>query len=238
MGYLQGSRLLARRRLRSAFGQYVSAEVMDRVLREGAGLGGEVRTVSLLMSDLRGFTTLSERLRPETISEIMNEYFTAMVEVIMAHRGMVQDFIGDGILAVYGAPVDDPDHAWHAVATSLEMQARLQRLNRRWQAEERTPLAMGVAVHTGEVFAGNVGSPRRKKYAVMGDTVNTVSRMEGLNRELSTAILISAAVLANVKDRVVVKERGSVSVKGKTEPVELFELLGVREPSAPPPAFS
>jgi adenylate cyclase len=226
--YFRGSRFIARRRLRAAFGQYVSPEVMDRVLREGTGLGGEVRTVSVLMSDLRGFTTLSERLPPDRISETMNEYFTEMVDVIMGHRGIVQDFIGDGILAVYGAPLDDPDHAWHAVTTALEMQTALRRLNDRWQATGRPALAMGVAVHTGEVFAGNVGSPKRKKYSVMGDTVNTTSRIEGLNRELSTAILISGAALAVVKDRVLVKDRGSVMVKGKTQPVELFELLGVR----------
>lgn len=226
--YFWGSRFLARRRLRAAFGQYVSPEVMDRVLREGTGLAGEVRTVSVLMSDLRGFTTLSERLPPDRISEVMNEYFTEMVDVIMGHRGIVQDFIGDGILVVYGAPLDDPDHAWHAVTTALEMQTTLRRLNDRWQATGRPALAMGVAVHTGEVFAGNVGSPKRKKYSVMGDTVNTTSRIEGLNRELSTAILISGAALAVVKDRVLVKDRGSVMVKGKTQPVELFELVGVR----------
>jgi adenylate cyclase len=227
--YIEGSRLLARRRLRAAFGQYVSQEVMDRVLREGAGLGGQVRTVSVLMSDLRGFTTLSERLPPDRISEIMNEYFTAMVDVIMAHRGIIQDFIGDGILAVYGAPLNDPDHAWHAVATALDMQAALRRLNERWQAEERPSLAMGVAVHTGEAFAGNVGSPRRKKYSVMGDTVNTTSRIEGLNRELSTAILITGATLAAVKERVLVKDRGAIPVKGRTQPVEVYELVGLAE---------
>jgi len=228
--YIEGSRLLARRRLRAAFGQYVSAEVMDRVLREGTGLGGEVRTVSVLISDLRGFTTLSERLPPDRISEMMNEYFTAMVDVIMRHRGIVQDFIGDGILAVYGAPLGDADHAWNAVTTALDMQAALRRLNDRWRAEERPPLAMGVAVHTGEVFAGNVGSPRRKKYAVMGDTVNTASRIEGKNRDLSTAILISGATLAAVKERVVVQDRGSFTAKGRTQPVELFELVRVVEP--------
>lgn len=229
LAYIEGSRLIARRRLRRAFGQYVSPEVMDRVLREGAGLGGAVRTVSVLMSDLRGFTTLSEQLPPARISEMMNEYFTAMVEVIMAHRGIVQDFIGDGILAAYGAPLDDPDHAWHAVTTALDMQAALRRLNDRWRADGRPSLAMGVAVHTGEAFAGNVGSPRRKKYAVMGDTVNTASRIEGLNRELSTAILISGATLAVVKDRVLVKDRGAIAVKGRTQPVEVFELVGLAE---------
>ena len=230
--YLEGSRVLARRRLRAAFGQYVTSEVMDRVLREGAELGGELRTVSVLMSDLRGFTTLCEQVRPDRVSEMMNEYFTAMVDVIMSHRGIVQDFIGDGILAVYGAPLDDPDHAGHAVGTALEMQAALRQLNDRWRAAERPPLAMGVAVHTGEVFAGNIGSPRRKKYAVMGDTVNTASRIEGLNRELSTAILISGPTLAVVKDRVVVRDRGSIAVKGRGHPVDVFELEGLAETGA------
>jgi adenylate cyclase len=229
LAYIEGSRLIARRRLRAAFGQYVSPEVMDRILREGAGLGGAVRTVSVLISDLRGFTTLSEQLPPDRISEMMNEYFAAMVDLIMSHRGIVQDFIGDGILAVYGAPIADPQHAWHAVATALDMQAALGRLNERWQADGRPQLAMGVAVHTGEAFAGNVGSPRRKKYAVIGDTVNTASRIEGLNRDLSTSILISAATLAAVKDRVVIQDRGSIMVKGRTQPVEVFELLGVAE---------
>jgi adenylate cyclase len=188
-----------------------------------------VRTVSVLMSDLRGFTTLSERLDPRRISEMMNEYFTEMVEVISARKGIVNDFIGDGILAVYGAPADDPDHAWHAVITALEMQAALRRLNGRWQAEARGPLAMGVAVNTGEVFAGNLGSPRRKKYSVLGDTVNTVARIEGLNRDLGTEVLISGATLAAVKDRVVVRDRGAVPVKGRAQPVELFELVDLRE---------
>ncbi len=232
--YLQGSQLLARRRLRSAFGQFVSPEVVDRVLREGTALRGELRTVSVLMSDLRGFTALSERLPLDRVSEMLNQYFTELVEVSTARGGMVVDFIGDGMLAVFGAPMDDPDHAWHAVATALEMQAALERLNGRWRAEGRGPLAMGVAVHAGEVFAGNVGSPRRKKYAVLGDTVNTVSRMEGLNRDLGTAILISGATLAAVKDRVVVQDRGPVTVKGRTQPVELFELLGLRDEAGAP----
>jgi len=224
--YIQGTRFLARRRLVSAFGEYVSPEVLDRVMLEGARLGGEVRTVSVLMSDLRGFTTMAERLPPEEISRIMNEYLTAMVDVIMSHRGIVSDFIGDGILAFFGAPSDDPEHAWHAVQTALGMQEALTRLNQAWEAEDRPRLAMGIAVNSGDVFAGNVGSPRKKKYAVMGDPVNTVSRMEGQNRELGTSILLSAATRDLVKGRVVVRERGAVAVKGKAQAVELYELLG------------
>ncbi len=228
VAYVQASRLLLRRRIRAAFGQYVSPEVLDRVLREGSDLGGELRTVSVLISDVRGFTALSEKLPPARVSEIMNEYFTAMVDVIMRHRGLVSDFIGDGMLAIFGAPLDDPAHAWHAVETAIGMHAALRRLNERWTAAGRPSLAMGVAVNTGEVFAGNVGSPRKKKYAALGDTVNSTARMEGLNRELGTEILISAATLALVADRVQVRDRGDVRVKGKVQMLAIFELEGLR----------
>jgi adenylate cyclase len=202
---------------------------MDQVLRQGSSLGGEVRRVTVLMSDLRGFTTISENLPPEVVSAMMNEYFTAMVDVILAHRGLVQDFIGDAIMAVYGAPLDDPEHCWHAARSAVGMHAALESLNRAWEADGRGPLAMGVAVHTGPVFAGTLGAPRKKKYAVLGDTVNLTSRMEGLNRDLGTGILISGAALAVLRDRVVVRDRGRVAVKGRREPVEIHELLSLEE---------
>ena len=224
--YQKASGSLAKRRLERAFGQYVSRQVMDRVLREGAELRGELRTVSVLMSDVRGFTTMSETMPPAQITEIMNEYFAEMVEVVMKRRGMVNDFIGDGLFAVFGAPVDDPEHAWHAVSAALAMQDALARLNDRWRARDAATLAIGVAVNSGEVFAGNVGSAQRKKYAVIGDPVNTVARIESLNRDLGTSILVSGATLAAVKDRVVVRDLGTVTMKGKTQAVEIFELLG------------
>jgi adenylate cyclase len=224
--YQKASGSLAKRRLERAFGQYVSRQVMDRVLREGAELRGELRTVSVLMSDVRGFTTMSETMPPAQITEIMNEYFAEMVEVVMKRRGMVNDFIGDGLFAVFGAPVDDPEHAWHAVSAALAMQDALARLNDRWRARDAVTLAIGVAVNSGEVFAGNVGSAQRKKYAVIGDPVNTVARIESLNRDLGTSILVSGATLAAVKDRVVVRDLGTVTMKGKTQAVEIFELLG------------
>jgi adenylate cyclase len=159
----------------------------------------------------------------------MNEYFTAMVDVILAHRGLVQDFIGDAIMAVYGAPLDDPEHCWHAVRTAVEMQAALEALNRRRVPADRDPLAMGIAINTGTVFAGTLGATRKKKYAVLGDTVNTTSRMEGLNTDLGTRILLSGPALAVLKERVVVRDRGRVPVKGRSEPVEIFELLSLKE---------
>ncbi len=229
---LQSSATLARRRLRAAFGQYVSPEVLDRVLREGTDLAGELRTVTVLMSDVRGFTTLSERLPPAAITEIMNEYFTVMVEVVLAHRGTVSDFIGDGLMVVFGAPLDDREHAAHAVATALGMQRALADLNARWQARGAPTLAIGVAINTGEVFAGTMGSPRKKKYAVVGDPVNATARIEGLNRELGTAILISGTTRAAVGDRVRVRDRGRVQVKGRTQAIEIFELLAEGEAPA------
>jgi adenylate cyclase len=230
--YLRASKYLARRRLNQAFGQYVSPEVMEQVARDGARLEGETRVVSVLLSDLRGFTTLSERSSAAHVSEVMNEYFTAMIDVILSRRGMVQDFIGDAILAVFNAPLDDRDHAEHAVRTAIEMQAALSDLNARWAAEGRPALAMGVAVHTGEAFAGNVGSPRKKKYAVIGDTVNTVSRMEGQNRELGTGILISEATRAALGERVQVRDRGAVKVKGKEQAVQLLEVIALADAPA------
>ena len=227
IGYVHVSRLIARRRLRSAFGQYVSPEVLDRVLREGSDLGGETRTVSVLMSDVRGFTTLSEGLPPARISEIMNEYFAVMVDVILSHRGMVSDSIGDGILAIFGAPLDDAEHAWHEVETAVGMQDALRDLNVRWVAEGRPPLAIGVAVNTGEAFAGSMGSARKKKYSVLGDTVNSVARMESLNRDLGTRVLISSPTLSMVKDRVRVTDRGEVHVKGKSQALAIVELEGL-----------
>jgi adenylate cyclase len=225
--YRVGAAWLARRRLRRAFGEFVSTEVVARVLRDGARLGsGEMRNVSVLMSDVRGFTRLAEEQSPIDVAQTMNEYFTAMVRVVTVHDGMVQDFIGDGILAVYGAPADDAEHAWHAVQTAAGMQAALRQLNARWQAEGRPPLAMGVAVNTGRAFAGMLGAPEKKKYSVLGDVVNTVSRIEAQNRELGTEILLSASTMDVVHERVVGKNRGSVRVRGKTQSIELFELTG------------
>src|SRR5574338_1659507 len=165
---------------------------------EGEAADGtrEVREVSILMADLRGFTTFCERVAPRRMSKLLNEYLTAMVEVILRQKGRVQDFIGDGVLGGFGAPGQDPDHAWHAALSALQMQAAIRELSERWEREEETLFTLGVAVHTGEVFAGAVGSPKRQKYAVVGDPVNTVARLEELNRNLGTEIVMSGDVLA------------------------------------------
>ena len=152
-----------------------------------------------------------------------------MIEVILGQRGRVQDFVGDGILGVFGAPGQDPDHAWHAALAALEMQVAIRQLGHRWEREVGTSFALGVAVHTGEVFAGAVGSPRQSKYAVVGDPVNTVARLEEVNRNLGTEIVMSGDALALVRERVDVHPRGSFAMRGRSRSVEVFELLGIQE---------
>ena len=194
-----------------------------------AAFQGDIRKVSVVMADLRGFTTFCERVPPGLMSRVLNEYLTAMIEVILGQQGRVQDFVGDGILGVFGAPEQDPDHAWHAALSALEMQTAVRQVGDRWEREVGTSFALGVAVHTGEVFAGAVGSPRQRKYAVVGDPVNTVARLEEVNRNLGTEIVMSEDALALVRERVDVNPRGSFPMRGRSRSVEVFELLGLQE---------
>jgi class 3 adenylate cyclase len=196
-------------------------------LGKDAALEGEIREVSVVMADLRGFTAFCERVPPDRMHRVLNEYLTAMIDVILGQQGHVQDFIGDGILGVFGAPGQGPDHGWHAVLSAVEMQIAIRQLGTRWRREGGTAFALGVAVHAGQAFAGEVGSPKHRKYAVVGDPVNTVARLEEVNRNLGTEIVVSGEVLALVRDRVDVHPRGSFAVRGRSHPVEVFELLGV-----------
>ena len=218
-----GGDALDRKRFRDSFARYLSRDVMARVLTDAPSLRGEHREVSILFSDLRGFTTLSEQLPPERIASHLNEYFEAMTTAIFAHHGMINDFVGDAVMAVFGAPMADADHAWHAVQSARDMDA-LERLN---VAGMRRPAAAahGIGIHTGPVFAGNVGGRDRIKYTVIGDPVNVASRVEGLNKELGTTILITEETLAAVGERVRTRDCGPQAVKGRVEKVRVFEVL-------------
>ena len=220
-----GGDMLDRRRFRDSFARYLSRDVMARVLSDAPSLRGEHREVSILFSDLRGFTTLSEQMEPERIAAHLNEYFDAMTAAIFAHRGMINDFVGDAVMAVFGAPVTDSDHAWHAVQSARDMDRALETLNRRWDAAGLPRLRMGIGIHTGAVFAGNVGGRDRIKYTVIGDPVNVASRVEGLNKDLGTTILITEETLAAVGDRVRTRDCGPQAVKGRVEKVRVFEVL-------------
>jgi adenylate cyclase len=222
---------IARRRLREAFGRYVSREVMSQVMSNPHSLRGERREVSILFSDLRGFTPLCEAMPVEAVAAHLNEYFDAMTEAIFARRGMINDFVGDAIMAVFGAPLSDPDHALHAVQSAVAMEQVLSALNQRWEAAGLSPLHMGIGIHSGEVFVGNVGGTVKLKYAVVGDPVNATARLESLNKELGTTILITEETRTPLDGRVEAKDRGEFVIKGRTRPLRVYELLAVHADS-------
>jgi adenylate cyclase len=219
---------IARRRLREAFGRYVSPEVMSQVMHDPLSLRGQRREVSILLSDLRGFTPLCEAMSVEAVAAHLNEYFGAMTQAIFARRGMINDFVGDAIMAVFGAPLNDPEHALHAVQSAAAMEQALHALNQRWEAAGLPPLQMGIGIHTGEVFVGNVGGAAKLKYAVVGDPVNATARLEGLNKELGTHILMTEETRTALRDRVELKDRGEFVVKGRTRPLRVYELLALQ----------
>jgi class 3 adenylate cyclase/CHASE2 domain-containing sensor protein len=216
-----------RRRIRRSFHQYVGREVADRIYSDERSLRGQRRTVSILFADLRDFTTLSEVMGAEQVAQQLNEYFPMVVESVGRYRGIIIDFFGDAVMAVYGAPLDNPDHAMDAVWTALQMQAGLDGLNAVWQARGLPTFRMGVGIHTGSVFAGNVGAPRRMKYTVVGDAVNVAARLEGLNKELQTTVLITGETYAAIGDKAKVKDCGELKVKGRHQAVKVYEVLGL-----------
>lgn len=223
-----------RRWIKRAFQQYVPSEVVEAVARDPAALafGGERRTMTVLFSDIRGFTTYAERSPPEEVVAVLHEYLTAMVEVIFRHRGTLDKFIGDAIMALFGAPLPDPDHALHACRAAVEMSELLERLNARWRAAGREPLSAGIAIASGEMVVGNLGSSQRFAYTVTGDQVNLCARLEGLTKEYRTRrnIIISDGTYAHVRDRVLARPLGRVTVRGRLQAVEIYELADVETP--------
>ena len=224
-----------KRQVTQLFSRYVSKDVFDQVLAnpELAELGGRRRTMSVLFSDMRGFTAMTERGDPEALVAQLNEYFSRMVEVVFANHGTIDKFVGDMVMALFGAPVDDPDHADHAVATAVEMVRALEVLNARWVQEGRPALGIGIGVNSGEMIAGNIGSASIRSYTVIGDAVNLGARLESLNKEHGTTIIISAATAAQLKTPPPMRPLGSVVVKGKSVPVEIFEVLVGDNPGGP-----
>jgi len=221
---------LEKRRVRQTLERYVSKPVADEVLKNAesyqSSLGGQRKTVTILFSDLRGFTTLSEQSNPSDLVGQLNEYLTAMVEIVMKHGGTLDKFIGDAIMAVYGAPLSagTVEDAWRAVQTATEMRAKLAELQTSWAAQGKPVLQMGVGINHGDVLVGNIGSPQRMEYTVIGDVVNVASRVEGLNKEFGTDILITEAVFELVRDRVEVEPKEETSVKGRGQKIKVYFL--------------
>lgn len=217
-----------KRKMKKLFGQYVSKDVYDHLVAnpELARLGGARREMTVLFSDIRGFTTVSERGQPEEIVHTLNEYFTRMVQLVFEHSGTLDKFVGDMVMALFGAPLDDPDHADHAVEAAIQMIVELRKLNERWKAEGRPELDIGIGINTGPMIAGNIGSDLVMSYTVIGDAVNLGSRLESLNKQYGTRIIISEFTKEHLKKKYVLKPLGDVIVKGKTKPVAIFELVG------------
>ncbi len=213
--------------IQATFGRYLSDEVVGALLSspEGLLLGGEQRKVTILMSDLRGFTALSEDLRPEQVVRLLNSYLGAMADVIFAQRGMIDEFVGDAILAIFGAPLARSDDARRAVACAVSMQLALGELNRRNETQGLPRLEMGLALHTGQVVVGNIGSERRAKYGVVGPPVNATSRIESF--AVGGQILISEAALGEAGPDVRVGERLIIEAKGARDPIVAYDLQGV-----------
>lgn len=223
--------------IRDTFGRYVSEDVARALLASGREirLGGEERVVTILFADLRNYTTISEALSPTQMVTMLNTYFGAMNEVIDQHRGCVIEFLGDAVLAVFGAPHSQADHANNAVACAVAMREQLALLNSQWQDAGIASLwqhagvpsiELRVGLHTGAVVAGNLGSRTRTKYAVIGDSVNVASRLEGLNKDLGTTILLSADTLAHLAPewRERVHDKGEFAVKGRHQVVRVYAI--------------
>lgn len=221
--------LRERNLVKDTFSRYVTWQVAEEILKDPDKIvpGGSRQEVTVLFSDIRGFTTFSETHTPEEVLSHLNEYLSAMVDVIFKYEGTLDKFIGDAVMAVFGSPIKHGDDPLRAVKAALEMKERLNELNKKWGREGKVPLEIGIGINTGEVIAGNIGDVRRMEYTVIGDNVNLASRIEGLTKNYGCPIIISENTYEKVRDIVKVRELGNTSVKGKTRGIEIFELLGL-----------
>lgn len=222
-----------RKQIKGAFQFYLNPQVVEEVLKDPSKLklGGEKRELSILFSDVRGFTTISEALSPEELSNLLNEYLTPMTDIVFKYEGTLDKYIGDALMAIFGAPLRYPDngHAWRACHVALDMIDKLHELQPAWRARGLPEVDVGIGVNSGEVSVGNMGSTQRFDYTVMGDAVNLASRVEGINKNYKTNIVITEFTLREAAHKVYVRELDAVKVKGKDRPVTIYELLG-KEP--------
>jgi adenylate cyclase len=209
------------------FQHYLSPEVVNEVLEDPGKLGlrGSIQEVTVFFSDLAGFTSIAEALSPEELTALLNDYLTPMSNIIQEHGGCLDKYEGDLIMSFFGAPVTYEDHARRACFAALENQERLQRLREEFAQAGRPPLYARIGLASGPVRVGNMGSEIRFDYTVMGDTANLASRLEGINKLYATSIMVSETTRKAVGDAVVAREVDMVRVKGKAEPVRIYELL-------------
>jgi adenylate cyclase len=225
----------SKQRIRSMFQYYLDPSVVDRIIDnpDRLGLGGELRVCTVFFSDIVGFTSISEKLTPEQIVEIMNRYLGEMTGIIIHNGGLLEKYIGDAVMAVFGAPADLPDHPRAACRAALESHRRLAELSDEFAGMGLPRLQCGVGINTGAMVVGNIGSATRGNYTVMGDAVNLASRIEGLTREFGCQTVIGPETRAGLDDSMLVRELDFIRVKGKQEPVRIFELIGEHDRGDP-----
>jgi adenylate cyclase len=216
--------------LRGAFAYYVPEKVVEEIIKnpEKLTLGGEERVVTVMFSDVAGFTSISEKLTPHALVVLLNEYLTAMTEIVIRHNGIIDKYEGDAIMAEFGVPVDFPNHPQAACRAALEMQSVLKDLRKKWAEENRPQLKARIGINTGEVIVGNMGSQNVFDYTVMGDHVNLGARLESANKFYNTYIMISEFTQEHVKDDFYTRPLDLIRVKGKEKPIEVFELISDR----------
>jgi adenylate cyclase len=216
--------LMERDFIKTTFGKYVTREVRDEILAGRIPLDGEIRTVTVLFADLRNYTPMVERMEPKEVVKLLNGYFKEMDEAIRSHHGLVLQYIGDEIEAVFGAPVHRDDHPALAAQAALDMAKRLRRFNEELAGRRLPLLAHGIGIHTGEVVAANIGSPDRLSYTLVGDTVNLASRVQDLNKEMGTEILLTETTRTGLNAHFSLKPLAPVRVKGITREIQVYTI--------------
>ena len=214
-----------------AMSRYMSEDVMQSVMKniDNLGLGGKKASVTVLFSDIRGFTSMSEQMSAQQVSQLLNEYFSEMEPIVSKYNGIINKFIGDAIMAVFGEPIQDENHPLNAVKCGYEMLKKVEELDEKWKNEGKPVINIGVGINTGEVFIGNIGSERRMEYTVIGDTVNLASRLEGYNKTYKTHILISTSTYEASKEHVEVNQISDVEIRGKAHKMNIYEVKNIIE---------
>jgi class 3 adenylate cyclase len=215
-----------KRQIREAFQKYFSPRIMEAILADPSrlGLGGQRREVTILFSDIRSFTKVTEQLPPQQLTRLLQDYFTAMTDEVMATDGIVDKFIGDAIMAFWGAPIEQPDQADRAVQTAMNMITRLRTLKEKWAAEGYPVIDIGIGINLGVATVGNFGSTKRYDYTLLGDAVNAASRLEGLNKRFQSTVIISDSTKKQLTLNVKTHDLGSVTVDGREEPIRVHRV--------------
>ena len=214
-------------KIKNAMGKYLSQDIMKNVVQniDDIKLGGKKATVTVLFADIRGFTSMSEKMTAEEVSVILNEYFSEIEPIITGYNGVINKFIGDAVMAIFGEPIQDLNHPQNAVKCACAMLKKVDELRDKWLFEGKPKIEIGIGINTGEAFVGNIGSEKRLEYTVIGDTVNLASRIESYNKVYKTNLLISSSTYSYVSDIVDVIRIADVTIRGKAKKMDIYEVL-------------